>query len=128
AARDSPDGPVDLCYVLAEEVRGADALNVAAGVGGNEAVVAQDRAILGFALRRTRPRGAHTARAISARRRALRARSQRESRARSRRTSSGSIWRPGRCMFASATSARSSALSAIHFASTSSASGRRWLP
>ena len=57
-----------------------------------------------------------------------RSRSQRASRARSRRTRSGSTWRPGRCMFASPIRRRSSAVSAIHLASTSSESGSRALP
>ena len=41
---------------------------------------------------------------------------------------SGSTWRPGRCMLASSISLRSSAVSAIHLASTSSESGSRALP
>ena len=44
-ARDSPHGIVDLRHVLAEEPRGADPLDVAAGICGLEAVAAQGRAL-----------------------------------------------------------------------------------
>jgi len=47
AARDSPHGVVDLVHVLAEEARGADALDVAAGIRGLKAFGAHGRAILG---------------------------------------------------------------------------------
>jgi len=60
--------------------------------------------------------------------RIARSRSQRARRCRSRRTTSGSIWRPGRCMLAPLISPRSSAVSAIHLASTSSESGSNELP
>ena len=46
----------------------------------------------------------------------------------SRWTCRGSTWRPGRCMLASAMRRRSSPLSAIHLASTSSESGSRGEP
>ena len=46
----------------------------------------------------------------------------------SRWTWRGSTWRPGRCMLALEISRRSSPLSAIHLASTSSESGSRAEP
>ena len=57
--------------------------------------------------------------------RSRRSRSQRPRRQMSRWTWRGSTWRPGRCMFALEIRRRSSPLSAIHLASTSSESGSR---
>src|SRR5439155_11152754 len=100
----------------------ADAVQVGAGgraLGtlGESAAAVADVECLG---------AAHGAGTLAAWR--ARSRSHAVSRTMSRRTRSGSTWRPGRCMFASQISRRSSATSAIHLASTSSESGRRALP
>ena len=76
-----------------------------------------------------RLRCAHSAGTLPARRGArlresARSRSQHARRARSRLALATRIWRPGRCMLACSIRARSSAVSAIHLASTSSESGK----